>query len=131
MLYRSLSQEHELLEFLTMTYVELFQRSGNVAFYCVQRDMHMVGDLLICPPPGSQHGRRELSGGQVIGNVVSGHGVVNPAPAVRKAVGYIYDALEILRPLSLDNGLQHPAQQSVMLSKPLDEIIRPGDLPCG
>ena len=57
--------------------------------------------------------------------------VVNSAPPRREAAGDIDDALEILRPRRLEDGLQHPAQQAVALPKALDEIVRSGNLPGG
>ena len=91
----------------------------------------MPGDLPGGPAPGRQHADGELRGGQVVGHIVAGDGVVNSTPAGRETVGDVDNSLKILRPVGLDGRLQHGPQQSVVFPEGFDEIVRPGDLPGG
>ena len=71
----------------------------------------MCCNLLVGPAPGRQHGHRKFGGGQIVGRLVAGFGIVNPPPAPGEPVGNGDDPSELLRPLPLDDGLQHPAHQ--------------------
>lgn len=91
----------------------------------------MFSDLFVGPTTGRQHTNGKLCGGQVVGHIVAGHRVMHFAPSHRKAVGNINDALKILWPAGLNDGFQHPAQQTVVFAQALDEIVRTGDFPRG
>ena len=65
----------------------------------------MVGDFLIGPPTGGQHGYGKLSGGEVAGHIMAGDGVVHFTPARRETIGYGNDPFEILWPFRFDDSL--------------------------
>ena len=91
----------------------------------------MLGDLAIVPVAGGEHADGKLGGAEIVGNIVTGVWIVHAAPAPGKTIGDIDDALEILRPLWLDDDFEHAAEKAVVLAEGFDEIIRLSQLPGG
>ena len=81
--------------------------------------------------PGRQHADGELRGGQIVGHIMAGDGVVNSTPAGRETVGDVDNSLKIL---AAQLGLMAASSMAPAgrgAPEGLDEIVRPGDLPGG
>ena len=104
------SGQHEVFQVLPVLDAQGIHGVGNVPFYRIEGHAQVVGDLLIGPSPGRQHGSGELGGGKVVRHMVPCIGVVDLAPTGGKTVGNVNDPLEVLRPFRLDDRFQHTAQ---------------------
>ena len=97
----------------------------------VHGKIQMLGDLAIVPVAGSEHADGKLGGAEIVGDIVTGVGIVHAAPAPGKTIGDIDDALEIVGPLGFDDSFERTAEKAMMLAEGFDEIVRLSQLPDG
>ena len=128
---RVMLSQHVLLQIPATTDAELSERRSEATFDRVGRNPQMSAYLLVCPIARGQHRHREFGSCEVVCHGLFGNRIVNAPPPRREPVRDVDNALEIFRPILLDDRFEHATQKPVMLAKRLYQAIGASERPCG